>query len=336
MSLSDAVCGTVLVVLAAMTFALVALIVNTDTLPSTVAGEARFFVCWVLSMAFMLRYRRERQLHWFGPAKIRWVLVLRGFLTCGFVTLWWAALPTAPLGDCIAVIYCSPLFTVILSRLILGEKMLAVFPIQALLATSGMCLIIQPPWLVSALGLSTSAQSSGSSNYTLVFAAMCFSCIMPITTRGTKAASWIEVEHVTSFLAVFMLNPTVYFAQQLANGHDAMSLPINVSLSEVGLIALAALGSFAGVAMQTKGYQMADPGKACMFCYLEIPFAYFLQHFGTTNSSISTSSIIGAICVLSSCFVGAVAQLCSSSKEADKEVPLLEESLQNCGSESKI
>lgn len=321
MSVSEEVFGTILVVSAAMTFALVALIVNTDTLPSIVAGEARFFVCWALAVVFMLRYRHERKLEWFGPAKIRWALAFRGFLTCGFVTLWWAALPMAPLGDCIAVIYCSPLFTVILSRLILGEKMLTVFPLQALLAILGMCLIIQPPCLVSALGLSQTVQTSG--NYTLVFAAMIVSCVMPIATRQTNAASWIEVEHVTSFLAVFVLNPAIYCAQRVAEGEDALVL-LSVSLSEVGLVVLAALGSFVGVAMQTRGYQMADPGKACMYCYLEIPFAYFLQHVGTTNSSISRSSIIGAILVLLSCFLGAVARLCSSGGKSDNEVALLD------------
>ena len=43
---------------------------------------------------------------------------------------------------------------------------------------------------------------------------------------------------------------------------------------EIGLIVIAALASFAGDAMNTCGYQMAEPGKAAMFRYLEIPFSY--------------------------------------------------------------
>merc|ERR1712216_690214 len=108
----------------------------------------------------MLRYQSERELKWFGPAMIRWSLVLRGFLTCSFVTLWWAALPTAPLGDCIAVIYCSPLLTVLLSRVVLGEKILLVFPIRALSATIGMAFIVQPPSLLRAFNLAPAGDST--------------------------------------------------------------------------------------------------------------------------------------------------------------------------------
>jgi len=315
-----------LVVSAAMTFALVALTVTKGSLPSTVAAEARFFVCWLLSMGFFAMYRKERKLNLFGPANIRWALVLRGFLTCGFVTLWWAAIPMAPLGDCIAVIYCSPLLTVILSRLVLGEKMLAVFPIQALLATSGMCLIIQPPmppWLLTSLGLSPAETTSSDANYTLVIAAMIVSAILPVATKQTKAASWIEVEHVTSFLAVFVMNPIIHCAKLAAGASAILVLP-DVSIAEVGIVMLAGLGSFVGVAMQTQGYQLADPGKASMFCYLEIPFAYFLQ-IAFTSHKLAMSSVIGALLVLLACLIGAVSNLWTSRVEVEhNKLPLLD------------
>jgi len=322
MFVSDEVCGTMLVVSAAMSFALVALIVDTESLPSTVAAEARFFVCWLLSIAYMARYRNERKLHFFGPSGMRWALVLRGFLTCTYVTLWWAALPMAPLGDIIAVMYCAPLLTVIGSRLILGEKMLNVFPIQALLAVSGMCLITQPPWLVAAIGSSPPTEASGGGDYSLAFIAMILGALIPIATRNTQSASWIEVEHVTSFVAVFVLNPINYCAQQSVKGEVELVLP-HVSVSQIGGILLAGMGSFVAVAMQTRGYQMADPGKASMFCYLEVPFGYLLQLIGTTDSSISMASIMGAALVLLSCLLGAASRLYSSRKETYEKLPLL-------------
>jgi len=323
MLLSDQAQGTMLVVSAAMTFAMVALAVDKTTLPSTAAAETRFFICWLLSMGFMAMYRRERKLHLFGPPDIRWALVLRGFLTCGFVLLWWAALPMAPLGDCIAVIYCSPLLTVIFSRVILGEKMLGVWPIQALLATAGMCLIIQPPWLLKAFGQVPAETFSGDADYTLAIVAMLFSAILPVATKQTKDASWIEVEHVTSFLAVFVMIPLMHCAKLAMGGNPVLVLP-EISNTEVGLVILAGIGSFVGVAMQTQGYQMADPGKASMFCYLEIPFAYFLQLVCTTQDSIPMSSMIGSLLVLLACLLGAVARLKISQKEIEeKKLPLL-------------
>eukprot|EP00746_Dinoflagellata_sp_MGD_P095500 gnl/MRDRNA2_/MRDRNA2_382641_c0_seq1.p1 gnl/MRDRNA2_/MRDRNA2_382641_c0~~gnl/MRDRNA2_/MRDRNA2_382641_c0_seq1.p1 ORF type:complete len:272 (-),score=31.78 gnl/MRDRNA2_/MRDRNA2_382641_c0_seq1:19-744(-) len=201
----------------------------------------------------------------------------------------------------------------------LGEKVPAVFPVQALLAVAGMCFILQPPLLLSAFGLAPASVSRGG-NYTLVVGAMIVSAIVPIVTRQTKEASWIEMEHVTSFLAVFILNPIIFCVKHAVKG-EPLSPLTDVSAWEVGIIVLASFGSFAAVAMQTRGYQMADPGKAGMFNYLEIPFAYLLQLLDTHNP-ISTNSIIGAVLVLLACLLGAIAQL-QISRAASLEVAII-------------
>lgn len=315
--------GTLLVVTAAMIFALVALVIKKNPLPSTLAAEVRFLVGWLMSLTFMLRFRRERGLSFLGPAQSRCGIITRGCLTCSFVTLWWAALRRAPLGDCIALVYCSPLLTVTWSRVILGEKVLPIFPLQALLATVGVCFIVQPPLLISALGVDPAHNLDNSGNYTLAICAMCVCSFMPIVTRQTKEASWIEVEHVTNMLNFFILNPLVIFAGYLASGETTFALPA-LPASDVGPIVLAALGSSAGVAIQTRGYQMAEPGKATMYTNLEIPFAYLLQHM-CTDIPLSMTSIIGAILVLMNCLVGAVAEMRSSRRDETIESPLLKE-----------
>lgn len=325
--------GTCLVVAASLTFALVALIVKADPLPATVAAEVRFFVAWLMSVGFMVRYRKERALSWLGPAKMRRGLALRGFLICSFVTLWWAALPMAPLGDCIAIVYCGPLLTVCLSRVMFGEKMLQVFPIQAFLATAGMCMISQPPMLLSILNIAPASNTAGG-QYSLVIAAMIVSALIPLVTYSTKEASWIEVEHVTNFLAVFVLNPSVFVVQQFVTHEAVVALP-PIDIWEVGLIVTAALGSFLGVAMQTRGYQMADPGKAGMFTYLEIPFAYLIQIIGTPNP-VSLSSIIGAVLVVLSCLLGVAAELRSSREKTEVEELVLKEHYTELSEEDSV
>jgi drug/metabolite transporter (DMT)-like permease len=177
---------------------------------------------------------------------------------------------------------------------------------------------------VAAFGWTPSATTSGGEDYTLVFIAMIIGSINPIITWQTKEASWIEVEHVTSFLAVFVLNPAVYCVEIFLLKSETPALP-SLSHSEAGLILLAGLGSFVGVAMQTRGYQMADPGKATMYCYLEIPFAYVLQTIGTARS-VSMHSVLGAILVLSSCFLDLAARGYSQQKEhreKNARMPLL-------------
>merc|ERR1719324_1470381 len=103
--------GTAFVVGAAMVFALGALVVKTDTLPLLPATECRFAVSWVVAIVFMLMFRKSRGLSWFGPKELRKLLLLKSAVSFGFITLWWAALRKAPLGNCVAIIYCSPILT---------------------------------------------------------------------------------------------------------------------------------------------------------------------------------------------------------------------------------
>merc|ERR1711920_988528 len=74
----------------------------------------------------------------------------------------------------------------------------------------------------------------------------------------------------------------------------------HVGPTEVGLIVLVAVGSFVGIAMETKGYQLAEVGKASMFRYVEIPFAYVLQHLGT-SAPVTSQAVLGSTLILASC-----------------------------------
>jgi len=299
-SMSEQVYGTILVVGAAVTHALVAYIVKKDVLPISVAVECRFFVCWLMSVGFVLRYRSQYNLTWFGSADMRNGLIVRAILVITFVVVWWSSLNKAPLGDCVAVVYCFPVITVVLSRVFLGEEALAVFPFQVLMAISGVCFIMQPPLILHALGLDNSKQSS---DYTLHVIAMLIAGTIPVVTRHTREANWIEVEHVTNCLSAFIFSPIFMTCQFLANGEAAVVVP-SLGAQDMFLIVLVALGTFAGVAMQTQGYQMAEPGKAVMFTYLEIPFAYLLQM--ESKSSIPSHSIFGAVLIFAACFLGAL------------------------------
>jgi len=311
--------GTLLVIAAALTFGFVALIIKSNPLPTLLAVEARFFISWLFCICFMLRSRSERTLNWFGPPKIRWRIVLRGCLTYTFVIARWAALPLAPLGDCTAIVYCGPLMTSALSRVLLREKMPVVLPVQALLALTGMCLILQPPWLVRAFGANPPSLSDDViTGYHFAVIAMINVAFIPIVTNQTKEASWIEVEHVTCFLASFVLNPIAICSKHLAGavlGFADVGKTV-YTMWGVVIIVVAALGSFAGEAMQTRGYQIAEPGKAVMFRYLELPFSYLLQCVATDNP-ISLSAGIGGILAGLSCVLGAVVQIRSSSEDTN-------------------
>ena len=125
--------GTLLVVSGACIFALVAMVVKVDPLPILLATELRFLVSWVVAIFFMLLFREQRGLHWFGPAESRTWLLLKSFLSFAFILCWWNGLRYAPVGNCVAIIYCSPIITAVLAKLLLEEDLGSLFLFQVLL-----------------------------------------------------------------------------------------------------------------------------------------------------------------------------------------------------------
>eukprot|EP00747_Dinoflagellata_sp_TGD_P179532 gnl/TRDRNA2_/TRDRNA2_30487_c0_seq1.p1 gnl/TRDRNA2_/TRDRNA2_30487_c0~~gnl/TRDRNA2_/TRDRNA2_30487_c0_seq1.p1 ORF type:complete len:336 (+),score=45.03 gnl/TRDRNA2_/TRDRNA2_30487_c0_seq1:32-1039(+) len=305
---SDQVAGTCLAVGASFTFASIALVVTIDTLPVLPATESRYIVCWLLALLCMARFKVSRGLYWFGPPEFRRLLLIKAALSFSWVTLWWTALRRAPMGDCIALVYCAPILTSVWSALFLGEKLPQVFLAQTALVSGGMLLIIDPPFLRTNLG----AGKEKHGDYTFVLMGLVVNSFVPIVTRQTRACSWIEVEHVVSVCSCLVFNPCLLLGGYLVDGTVPPMPP--AAVAEAGLIATAALGTFAGVAMETKGYQLAEPGKAAMFRYIEVPFAYFLQHIGTPASPIASRAISGSVLIIISCALGAWDQRRSQQK----------------------
>lgn len=301
---ADQVYGTFLVVGAAMVFALVALVVKLDSLPLLPATECRYIVAWGVAVLFMLLYQHSRGLFWFGPPGLRKLLVLKSAVSFGFITLWWASLRRAPLGDSIAIIYCSPILVSIWSLLLLGEPLHVEFPFQVILNMVGIVLVVNPPFLQ--MGASSTMPESAKPDYSLVFAALLLCSFAPIVTRWTRDCSWIEVEHVNALLACVVFNPTCLYTQFLMEGVKPQ-WGDGLVPQEAVLILLASLGSFIGIAMETKGYQIADPGKASMYRYVEVPFAYVLQSVGT-DAPLETRAILGSLLILASCALSAAAE----------------------------
>eukprot|EP00928_Gymnodinium_smaydae_P033289 TRINITY_DN23884_c0_g1_i2.p1 TRINITY_DN23884_c0_g1~~TRINITY_DN23884_c0_g1_i2.p1 ORF type:complete len:304 (+),score=40.73 TRINITY_DN23884_c0_g1_i2:63-974(+) len=273
--------GTCLVVGAACVFALVALVVKKDPLPLVIATECRFLVSWIVAIVFMLLYRRSRNLHWFGPPELRMWLLLKCAGSFAFITTWWSAIRQAPVGNCIAIIYCSPILTSLLSRVLLKEMLPRQFPLQVLLVSAGCLLVLNPPFLHSSGGGDGTASRG---DYRLVFLALCLASLVPIITRKAKDCSWIEVEHVSACLASTLLDPSLVLVQYLFCGQLPPVPP--AAPKEAFLIIIAAMGAFVGIAMETKGYQLAEPGKATMCRYVEVPFAYVLQKFFTSDKRV--------------------------------------------------
>eukprot|EP00913_Durusdinium_trenchii_P001729 g1600.t1 len=296
---NDEVEGTLLVVAAACVFAVVAVIVKTDPLPVLLATELRFVVSWIISIAFMLLFQKKLNLRWLGPPGSQRWLILKGVLQVSFITCWWTALQRAPVGNCVAIIYSSPILTSVFSRLLLKEPLGSQFPLQVLLSVIGVMLILGLPFhgLLSVAFWRHSWSSSGE-EYHFVFLALLFSALLPLVTKQTQECSWIEVVHVTALLASFLLNPALLLGDVLLGGGHAIPGD-GLGVREAALIILAAGGSFLGVALETRGYQLAQVGRASMFRYVEVPFAYFLQTC-FTHEQVKFRALLGSMSVIAS------------------------------------
>eukprot|EP00929_Paragymnodinium_shiwhaense_P003051 TRINITY_DN103451_c0_g1_i1.p1 TRINITY_DN103451_c0_g1~~TRINITY_DN103451_c0_g1_i1.p1 ORF type:complete len:336 (+),score=37.92 TRINITY_DN103451_c0_g1_i1:66-1073(+) len=319
-SAAEQIEGTCLVVGGACIFALVALIIQRDPLPVMLATECRFLVSWVVGASFMIKYRVSRGLHWFGPPGMRKWIVLKSMTSFVFITLWWGALRRAPVGDCIAIIYAAPIVTSLVSNLCLGEAVPRHFPVQVLLVVLGTVLVVDPPFVHRLL--SPGANTGPAGDYTYLFLALFVGAAVPVLTRKAKSCSWIEVEHVNALLSFTVFDPSLVIGTYLAEG-TWPQLPV-AAPSAIALMVLASLGSFLATCMETKGYQLAEVGKASMFRYVEVPFAYVLQKLGTTEP-VRVQAVVGGLLIIGSCFLS-LNRIRASGSSGKLEEKLVEKS----------
>ena len=225
-----------------------------------------------------------------GPPHLRLWVVLRAFLYWGFLACWWLALTAMPIGDATTIVYTAPIWTATFARVLLGERIdWSFYPIVALDAV-GLVLITQPSYLgfhnqpsgpsqegamymVGALSSLTSAVIAG---------------LLPICTRKSKACVWTAVNHTSSFLSAFAFTPLAFLVwtsvddtawQQSIDALARLESRADGGMGKWPLLIGATLTGFAGLALQTLGYQREEAAKASVMTILEIPFAYLLQFF---------------------------------------------------------
>merc|ERR1712080_602704 len=153
-------------------------------------------------------------------------------------------------------------------------------------------------------------------DYRWIMLAMFLNSINPIASHKTRQCSWIEVIFICSLTSCLVCTPLAACAEYLlyGDGHPALFIEGSKTLSSDdpvdelrmwGMSLLGAVFTFLNLGLEIWGYQVAKPGKAAMFVYLEVPFGYLLQcirgqHAVRTSAVIGSCLIIGAS-VLSAC-----------------------------------
>ena len=312
-SSSSSPAGLLMVTAAALLFGVVAAFVKATDMPTLVMLEVRSILEWFLGVGVAVLYlytggdvaplpQPEASLKGLegtpsgdssrvlatlliGPPNLWGWLLLRAFLYWGFLACWWLALASMPIGDATTIVYTGPVWTAIFANLLLDERIdWSFYPIVTLDAI-GLALITQPSFLFP--------RASGTSNdgsYLLGALSSLFSAVIagliPVCTRKSKECSWTAVNHTSSALAALVFTPAaflIWFAlDNTAVDQAVASLGTLDGSTDGGLVKWplllgATLTGFAGLALQTLGYQREEAARASVMTILEIPFAYLLQ-----------------------------------------------------------
>jgi len=264
-----------------------------------------------------------------GTSAMRGWLVLRALLYWCFLAGWWLALASMPIGDATTVVYCGPIFTAIFSRVFLGERIEWSFYPTVALDAAGLLLIARPAFLFSSGGTAAAGPTS-SAAYSVGMGCALFSAIvaglLPVCTRISKSCSWTAVNHVSSALAAWVFTPMaicVWCALEPSASAQLVSALGSVVSSSgasraAGLVRLesllgATLCGFAGLALQTLGYQREEAAKASLMTILEIPFACLLQ-FVFFHDELTLLSLTGIALIVSGTLINLLRQLSAASR----------------------
>uniref|UniRef100_A0A7S1MS72 EamA domain-containing protein n=1 Tax=Alexandrium catenella TaxID=2925 RepID=A0A7S1MS72_ALECA len=146
---------------------------------------------------------------------------------------------------------------------------------------------------------------------------MIINSINPIATHQTRQCSWCEVMLVCSLLSCLVLNPLALYGEHFV--FDVWPDVKPLGTLEGVVMLTGALCLFLNMAFEIKGYQLAKPGKAAMFVYMEVPFAYLLQCIRAQHA-VRLPAVIGSCLIVASSFLGTFAQLASPEGPEDDSV----------------
>jgi len=240
--------GIRLMIQAAVAFSLMAVCVKTASrdLPSIEIVFFRSIIGFLLTLFFI----RINKVPYFGTQKKQ--MIIRG--VCGFFALhfFFYSLANLPLGTAVLLNYTSPFFVLLLSPVILKEKVPAWLFSLVILCFAGL-------WL-----LTTGEIDYRSKYFAAALASSAFAAVSYITIRAVKGKE-------SPFTIMF------YFTLISSVASAFFTVPVYQHPSPQGWITLvgAGLWAFAGQYFLTHAIHHAPPSLVSPFSYLTPVLAYF-------------------------------------------------------------
>ena len=204
-------------------------------------------------------------------------------------------------GDGEAILFLSPLTTVIAARCLLGEKLPTTFFCTLVLTLTGLIFICQPTFIFGYINGEYSEMSLEGLLFLLgAVIAWSGACVL---VRTAKDAHWLQLEITATIQSIFIWCPLVILINRLwLHSDDLSGGDWDFSLSTgVVMVVIGVLG-FSALMLNVIGYQIGDATKVAWMEYLDLVFAFLYQwlYFGNTPTNWE---IIGCASLLSTCFI---------------------------------
>lgn len=317
------VVGVASVTIAALLFGVVAVLVKFATVPPLILLQFRSVVQLLLSFIALALLKAARgadrsNFLWLGPRPLWGYIGLRSLLYWAFISCWWLALTSLPVGDATCVVYLGPIFSALFARLLLGERLPPVFPVCIALSLTGTALVtLGGGGAEPAPGSDSTANSAARS--VGVASALCSAVaggLLPVLTRKSKEAHWATIELWSAAGSSFIFTPIgllVWFympsivgftdsrSERVDKTREAVTAVLHFQPLLAIILALSLVG-FAGLGLQTYGYQREEAARASMMTFLEVPFAYLMQ-WQVFGDVLTWLQAVGMSLIVLSCIV---------------------------------
>jgi len=246
--------------------------------------------------------------NWYGDEPHRMNIWIRGWLLFCYVFLWWRALEQIPLGDGEAILFLTPLVTVISARIFLKEALPKTFPLTMVLSLVGLVFIVQPDWIFGHLTYEAHWEVGWRPIVELLIAVAAWSAAS-LLIRKARSAHWLQLDLALTTQSIVLWVPLAILIGRFVILEESKSRGYQISgedwtYSWDMFLLMLALGilSVLAVMCNSIGYTMGEATKVAWMEYLDLVFAFWYAWliYGTVPS---VWEIIGCCFLIMTCFI---------------------------------
>eukprot|EP00188_Purpureofilum_apyrenoidigerum_P004432 Plantae.Rhodophyta-Purpureofilum_apyrenoidigerum.ctg5016.p1 GENE.Plantae.Rhodophyta-Purpureofilum_apyrenoidigerum.ctg5016~~Plantae.Rhodophyta-Purpureofilum_apyrenoidigerum.ctg5016.p1 ORF type:complete len:359 (-),score=41.05 Plantae.Rhodophyta-Purpureofilum_apyrenoidigerum.ctg5016:150-1226(-) len=226
-----------------------------------------------------------------GPKEMRFWLLMRGVVGGVGMILLFFALTKLSLGECTVLVFTMPIFTIVFSRIFLGEPLDVIDEAFGLLCLCGIALIAKPHMLFNP-ELSKAAKDRFTGTCAALAAALAQASIfIIIKSMGGRVHYMMNVQYLGLVCALIAPIGAVVFKEP--RWHLPSSMEECIVFLGVGFFGLLAQ------IFISRGLQLCRAGPGAILTNLQILFSFVLG-IVFLNEIPSSTSVIGGLIILTS------------------------------------